>query len=382
MVLTSLHVHSFRAHSDTRVQFAPKVNLLVGPNGAGKTNLLEAVHYLCLTKSFTATSDRYAVRKGARYFQLEGQFRGVQRSELDVRLAYMPGEGKRAFVNDAPLERLSELVGMLPVVVLSPGDHELTAGGPSERRRFLNNIMSQARPVYLDDLLKYRRTVRQRNELLKQARKSGRPPREEVIASWNAELLSLGSRIIHARHRFLKEFAGYLEEAYTRMEAVAEHPTITYDTIADLDEEADLEAIRAIYDETLERKARQEYKRGTTVVGPHRDELVFELDELEVRRYASQGQHRTFGMALKLAKYFYLKERLDEPPLFLLDDAFDPLDPERTRVVLELLQSEAIGQSLLTSTHAEPFSGLVPFDAPDHRLLQVENGEVTSPLPA
>src|SRR5690606_535065 len=130
---------------ETRLEFAPGVNLLYGPNGAGKTNVLEAIHYLCLTKSFLTGQDNYAIQRGASFFEVEGQFEGERRADLRVRLAYVPEEGKRVFLNGAPAERLADLVGVLPVVVFSPEDQVLTSGGPEERRRFLNNILSQSK---------------------------------------------------------------------------------------------------------------------------------------------------------------------------------------------------------------------------------------------
>ena len=226
MILRSLRLQSFRAHEETELAFAPEVNLLYGPNGAGKTNLLEAIHYVCLTKSFIASRDRYALRKDAPYFQVEGTFDSARRSDLKVRIVYVPGEGKKVFVNGAPLERLADIVGEFPVVVFSPQDHAITAEGPSERRRFLNNILSQARPLYLDDLMKYRRTRRQRNELLQQYKKKGQAPPRSVIEPWTEELVTLGSRVIARRQQFLQTFSSYLIDAYRQIEAVAEKPTI------------------------------------------------------------------------------------------------------------------------------------------------------------
>ena len=376
MILRSLRLLSFRAHRETEVTFAPKVNVIYGPNGAGKTNLLEAVHYLCLSKSFTAPLDRYALRKGCPYFEVEGRFEGERRPELKVRLVYVPSEGKRIFVNGAPLERLSDVVGMLPVVVLAPEDYTLTAGGPEERRRLLNNILSQARPVYLDDVLKYRRALRQRNELLTQYRRQRSAPPPSLLASWNAELVMLGSRIIASRHAFVQTFSAFLQEAFARIEEVAERPTLNYITVAPLSAEVEEEEIAEQFWQRLRHVERREQERGRTLVGPHRDELLFKMNDFEVRRYASQGQHRTFGMALKLAQYFYLRDRLDEAPLLLLDDVFGNLDPRRTKAFLELLQTDAVGQSLITTTHRAPFEETVSFDQERLRSIAVKAGAV------
>ena len=377
MILRSLRLQSFRAHEETRVTFAPKVNLVHGPNGAGKTNLLEAVHYLCLSKSFLAARDKYALRKGASHFELEGAFEGEQRSELEVRLAYVPGEGKRMFVNGAPLERLSEIVGRVPVVVFSQQDQALTAEGPSERRRFTNKLLSQAHPTYMEDLLKYRKALRQRNALLKQHR--GRPPaphRDEVLASWDEEITVLGSRIIARRIEFLRSFSSYLEDAYRHVESVAERPTVEYDTLDEVPRDATPDDAEDAFRQALRRTSEDERERGRTLIGPQRDELIFRLDDLEVRRYASQGQHRTFGMALKLAKWFFLRDRLEETPLFLLDDIFDNFDRERSEAFLGLLQSDALGQSLITAAQPGLFEAFVPFDGDAHRKQRLGAGAV------
>jgi DNA replication and repair protein RecF len=371
MILRTLRLQSFRAHAETELAFAPKVNLLHGPNGAGKTNVLEAIHYLCLTKSFVATRDTYVLRKGSPYFQVEGIVESARRAELKVRLVYVPDEGKKIFVNGAPLDRLADIVGQLPVVVFSPEDHALTAEGPSERRRFLNNILSQAHPVYLDDLMKYRRARRQRNELLKQYQKRKAPPPDEILAPWTEELVALGSRIIARRLRFLDAFADYLKQAYQQIEEVAEEPSIEYDTIADFAPGDTTESIADTFRDELHRTKHRERERGRTLLGPQRDELIFRLNDLEVRRYGSQGQHRTFGMALKLAQYFFLADRLDEEPLLLLDDAFGKLDPARSAVFLELLQSDAIGQSVITATRRAPFAETVDFEQDAHRAIHI-----------
>lgn len=371
MRLRDLRLRSFRAHAESEFQLAPSINLLYGPNGVGKTNVLEAVHYLCLTKSFTASRDRYAVRTGAPYFEVEGTFEGVREKPTTVRLAYVPGEGKSVFVNGVELDRLTEIVGMLPVVVFSPEDYELTGGGPSERRRFVNNILSQARSVYMDDLMKYRRARRQRNELLRSYRRRPEPPPEELLEPWTEKLVTLGGRVIHRRQQFLQDFSKDLADAYGRIESVAERPTIEYETIADLDPDASPSDVTAAFREVLDRKRDQEYDRGTTLVGPQRDELVFRLDDLEVRRYGSQGQHRTFAMALKLAQYFYLQSRSDTTPLLLLDDAFGKLDADRTDVFLDLLQSDAVGQSLVTGTQREPFAPTLQSDSDAHQSLRL-----------
>ncbi len=376
MIIRQLQLKDFRIHRDTTVFFQPGVNVIYGPNGAGKTNLLEAIHYLCLSKSFLATRDTYALRKGAPFFELRGRFHGEQRPDVEVRLVYVPQEGKRLFVNRTPLERLAEVVGAFPVVVISPEDAVLTAGGPEERRRFLDNTLSQAHPVYLDDLLKYRRVVRQRNVLLQHLQ--GRPTDLRVLDSWDEELAVVGSRVVRARQQFLREFEGYLARAYTYLHTVAEEPSVVYRSNIPLGNT--LEDIQEAFLTRLHTYRSKELERGKTLIGPHRDELVFYLHTFEVRRYASQGQHRTFSLALKLAKYFYLQENLHETPLLLLDDIFGTLDPRRREVLLEMLQQETVGQSLITTTSLDAIHK--HFSREDIGLIEVEEGKVQQHPPA
>ncbi len=381
MHLQSLRLTSFRAHERSECAFAPSVNLFYGPNGAGKTNILEAIHYLCLGKSFITSSDRYAVRKGAGHLEVEGVFARDDRRDLRVRMAYVPGEGKRIFVNGAPLERLSDVVGKLPIVVFSPQDASLTSGGPDERRRFMDNILSQAGPLYLDSLLKFRRVLKQRNRLLTKLKEQRGLNASDVLASWDHELVKLGSRIVAARARFAEEFSQYLDRAYHEIEAVAERPTLEYDTIDGFVSTMDEEEVAELYREKLLESSHRERRRELTLIGPHRDELVFRLDKLLVRRYASQGQHRTFGMAMKLAKYFYLHDRTGEYPVLLLDDVFDHLDQQRSAAFLHLLQTDRIGQSIITATDVRPFAESVSFGQHGNAARRVEAGSVDAMKP-
>lgn len=379
MRLRSLRLTQFRAHTETALNATPGVNLLVGSNGAGKTNVLEAMAYLCLGKSFLGASDSIVVQRGAPHFVVEGAFEGDARPDVKLRVALVPGEGKRAFSNGAPLERLSGLVGLVPLVILSPADRDLTAGGPSERRRLLDATLSQAFPVYLDDLLKYRRALKQKNALLQHLRR-GNAVAPGTTDAWDEELALLGGRIIDRRRTFLSEFASLLDRAYLLLGSPGGTPTLEYQPSSgdpglrapdgSSSQPADADAMRA----ELARTRRNSIRLGRTLVGPHLDEVAFRIDEFDLRPYASQGQHRTFALAVRVAQALYLRDRTDEPPILLLDDVFGPLDPERTGVVLDLLASQTLGQSFITAARAEPFEGVVPFDNPSHSLFHVEQG--------
>lgn len=380
MILQKLTLRSFRAHRDTTAAFAPGVNAVCGPNGAGKTNLLEAVHFACLSRSFLTPTDSYALRQGDPFFDVTARFRSVAGQESSVRVAFVPGEGKQIAVNGSRLERLADLVGRFPVVVLSPGDHAITGGGPDERRRLVDNILSQAHPVYFADLLAYRRALKQRNALLRTLAGAPRPGPDSALESWTEKCARLGCRLITRRNRFVREFSTYLDDAYRTIEAVAERPSIRYRTLVDGDARTDDAKAYAQYRVRFDEASSREMEQGRTLVGPHRDEYLFYLDDLEVRRFASQGQHRTFGLALKLAQYFYIQASKDEPPIFLLDDVLDNLDASRRSAILSLLQSQTVGQTIITAADVHFFTPDLDFTSGTNRLIRVHDGQVVVPV--
>jgi DNA replication and repair protein RecF len=346
------------------------VNLLHGPNGIGKTNVLEAIHYLCLAKSFLAGTDRHALRKGEERFQVDAEVVTDRRGAQQIRIIFVPGEGKRVLVNGVVLDRLTDLVGQFPVVVLAPADHKLTEEGPDERRRFLDTMLCQASPAYLQALVAYRRVLKQRNQLLA----SRRGMRQEMMASYNEAFARHGSRLMTRRARFIREFSEHLETAYALMSETAERPSITYRTFLAIKEDQDESELAARFVGELQSRFSEECERGMTTVGPHRDDLLFQLGALPVRRYASQGQHRTFVMALKLAQYFYLGERLGEQPLLLLDDVFDTLDPHRMKTITGLLAGDAVGQSLVTAARPDLFDKIFTFAEPGSASIAIQPG--------
>jgi len=376
MILSTLRLRGFRAHDESELTFSAGLNLIYGPNGSGKTNLLEAIHYLALGKSFLASKDSYTIRFGAPFFDLRGTFEGDGKSPFEVRVVFKPDEGKRIFVNGAPLDRLADLVGRVPVVVFAPVDHGLTDGPPEERRRFLDNTLSQARPSYLNGLLKYRRTLKQRNAVLS----AGRSVRPDLLAPWNEEFIRGGVLISQARAEFVAEFARYLDQAWNLIESIGERPTIEYNGFAPLNDWNDADEVARRFRSKLEQSFQSERSMRRTLVGPHRDEMTFRLNEIEVRRYASQGQHRTFGMALKLAKYLYLQQATEKTPLLLLDDVFGDLDQHRSNVFLELLQDKLVGQSIITTADETHFRNVVAFDGHVNNAIGIRNGSVVTDL--
>jgi DNA replication and repair protein RecF len=259
---------------------------------------------------------------------------------------------KNFLINKAPVERFSEVVGQFPVVVLSPESGGITSGGPADRRRFLDFVIAQASKVYLEDLLEYRRVLRQRNRVLFD-NKVGRITYPDLIEPWDMELVDRGARITHRRHVFLRELQPIVHESYARIAGRVEEPTIQYLPSIPHGEETSEEELRGIFRQELKRKAPEEKRLGLTLVGPHRDELELAINALSVRSHASQGQHKTFLIALKVAEFIYLQSKRNERPILLLDDVFTELDRHRSERLLSL--TESVGQAFITTTNDSVF---------------------------
>jgi DNA replication and repair protein RecF len=357
MINTSLSLTNFRNHHQTDVDWGEHVNIITGPNGAGKTNLIDALHYLCMGRSFTSSSDMYVVRQESSSFLVKGAFRGSIRSSFEVACSYSRGDGKRLWVNDSPLERHADLIGLVPVVLVSPDDRRLTGEGPAERRSFLDALISQTSPSYLDDLIRYRKIVRQRNRLLADIHMH--PDQLDLMLEpWDRQLMETGSRIIARRGTLVRKFQSYLEQAHKELAGSGLVPSISYRTFCDIGDEPEPDAGRILqeYRTSLRGSAERERERRQTLTGPHRDELVFYLNDMELRKFGSQGQHRIFALALKMAQLYFYNDELEDLPVFLLDDVFGDLDPQRTATVMQmLLQHE--GQSFITAAHPDKISG-------------------------
>ena len=352
------------------------MNIITGPNGAGKTNLIDALHYLCMGRSFTSSSDMYVVRQQATSFLVKGTFRGSIRSSFEVACSYSRAEGKKLWVNDSPLERHADLIGLVPVVLVSPDDRKLTGDGPAERRSFLDALISQTSPSYLDDLIRYRKIVRQRNRLLADLHLQT-DQIDLMLEPWDRQLVETGSRIIARRGTLVSKFQSYLEQAHQELSGSGLVPSITYRTFCDMggEPEADAGRIHKEYRTALQESAERERERRQTLIGPHRDELVFYLNDMELRKFGSQGQHRIFALALKMAQLYFYNDELEDLPVFLLDDVFGDLDPQRTETVMHmLLQHE--GQSFITAAHPDKISGFSAYGQNNITSFEVSDGRV------
>ncbi len=375
MRIGHVQLRQFRNHTATAIRFGAAANVLVGENGQGKTNVLEALSYLCLTKSFYASSDSVAVQQRQTFFDVSGEMVSDGGTGHQVRVLYDDASAvKRFLINGKDVGTFSSVVGQFPIVILSPENSSITFGTPADRRKFVDLVISQSSAAYLEDMLEYRRILRQRNRLLTEGARSGvTPAMEEALGPWTEALVATGARIFERRRRFFEEFAPYIGRAYASIAGGTEVPAVLYAPQVSFDAGASVEEISRAFQAALKRRAQEEWRAGTTLSGPHRDEAVFSLNELHLRSYASQGQHKTFLVALKIAEFSYLRERVREIPILLLDDVFSELDDERSRRLIDMLGT--MGQIFITTTSDRAFHERIPWDA-EHRRFVIRAGEV------
>ena len=377
MILSAITLTNFRNHAATVVKFASGINAVLGKNGQGKTNLLEAVSYVGLTKSFYAASDRDVLCFGAEEFTLDARIAsdaGVEH-RVGVRYTREPS-GKSVAVDGLEQARLASVIGRFPVVILSPEHGAITSGGPAERRKFMDVTLSQVAAAYLDDAMEYRRVLRQRNRIQSDGLQRGPFP-SAVIEPWTESLARYGGRIAFRRRAFVEEFRAYVRDAYRSIlplegEATdAEEPDLAYECGFPVEAETTAEGMTDRMAAALASRRLEEQRRGITLAGPHRDEIHLTINGVDVQHFASQGQHKTILVALKIAEYRYMRERRQEAPLLLLDDVFSELDTGRARRILDV--TLAMGQSIITATDDRAFGGSIGWGDKNRRFT-IEHG--------
>ena len=352
MILIKLFLQNFRNFSNIKLDFIEGVNIITGMNAQGKTSILESIYYLLLTKSFKTSNDYSAINDASDFFNIRGKFRSLKGEDLNIRLYLSGNEGKHVFHNDKEISKFSDIIGKIPCVILTLDDIKLTFGGPSERRKYLNILLSQTSPVYLNDLKIYRNIVKQRNSLLLNSEVNNI---KSQIEGWNKQLIDFGVRIIKKRQQFVDFLNSKIHEYYTYIANKEENISIYYkSTIAtDLAIRNDDE-LKNIYEKKLHASFNYEYERKMTVIGPHRDDLIFRNGLKHFKEYCSQGENKTLIIVLKLLEWEYISKYTDMKPLLLLDDIFGELDKIRMKGLLKFINS--VGQAFITTTLDDKFS--------------------------
>jgi len=363
MWIKQLSVLNFKNYAEFAIDFSSGVNAFLGDNGAGKTNLLDAIHYLSLCKSYFNPIDSQQIKHGNDFFMLQGVFQ--KSGDEDLISCSLKKNQKKLFKrNKKEYSRLADHIGLFPLVMISPNDSIIITEGSEERRKFIDNVISQTDSHYLDLLINYNRILQNRNGLLKLGKQGYLDL--DLLAVYNAQLVEPGNKIFRQRKLFMETFTEFFNKHYSFLTDDAEPVTLFYDSQLNKDDFLDLLNQSADRDRILER----------TTSGIHKDDLVFTVHDMPLKKFGSQGQQKSFLIALKLAQYSYLISKKGYKPLLLLDDIFDKLDDKRIKRLMEMVSQDEFGQIFITHTNANKIREVFKNIPCDLRTFEVNKGEI------
>jgi len=361
MFLKKLSLVNFKNYEETEMEFSPKINSLVGNNGVGKTNILDAIHYLSLTKSFFNNIDSVNIRHGEDYFIINGTF--MRNDEEDqIYCAFQKQKQKVLKKNSKEYQKLSDHVGKYPVVMISPADNALISEGSEERRRFLNKIISQYNPEYLDSVLKYSKALQNRNRLLKDFKASGKFD-NDALTIWDSQLVKYGTYVYHEREQLVNELIPVFQENYSMISSGKENVKLSYRSHLSEGDFAEALVNSVAKDRFLE----------YTTIGIHKDDLLLEMNGHSVKSLGSQGQQKSYLVALKLAKFEYIRQKSGISPILLLDDIFDKFDAGRVEQIIRLVGNHRFGQIFMTDTHQSRLHEILSSHNTQYKLFRISN---------
>ncbi len=390
MILEELRLANFKNYNDCSFSFNPKLNFIHGENGNGKTNILEAVSMLCYTKSFLLNREADCLKYGKDAFEVVGDFTNRVKNKNRIKFIYHNEESlKQIYCDTEKVSRSNDFIGRFPLIVLSPYDLKLTTGSQHDRRRNFDLLISQVSRVYLNDLRKYNKIIKQKNSLLKDnllSRRYNNNELKELLCVWNSELLDLAVKIMIRRLDFIEEFRKYIKASFDRIVGTKYIPVISYQSeiIEEMDAaKYDIELLKQKLDSVLKEKMDVEIKRGISLAGPHRDNYLFSMNKkgelFDMKTFASQGEHKTFMVSLKLSEFGYINENLKHTntgePILLLDDVFSELDKSRITRISELITD--YNQVFITTTDIEHLN-ILKRNITDVKSFHIVNGNVDS----
>ena len=355
MYLKSLQVKQFKSYEEAQFDFIPEINCIVGENGIGKTNLLDAIHFLSMTKSARGIADPLCIQHEKDFFMVQGSFiyqkhveSGIPESETQITCAVQRGHKKSLLRDQKPYPRLADHIGNFPIVLMDPHDTDLVREGSEERRRFFDGMMSQLDRGFLESLLRYNRVVQQRNILLKQFAERGQVDPLQ-LAIYHEPMVVLGEQIHQSRIEFLADFLPSFQMHYAALSDDREQVNITLESTF----------ISGEFDATLKAGEQQDLAAQRSTIGIHRDEFAFEINGFPLKKFGSQGQQKSFVVAMKLAQFDSLVAAKPRKPLLLLDDIFDKLDDRRIQRLIEMMAQDHFGQVFITDARPERTKNLL-----------------------
>ncbi len=364
MILKELSVVNYKNLLQAELQFSPKINCFIGNNGMGKTNLLDAVYYLSFCKSYTNPIDSQIINHDADVCMLQGKYESEDGTQEEIYSGIRRRQKKQFKRSRKEYERLSDHIGLIPLVMISPADNELITGASEERRKFMDMAISQFDKDYLRALVRYNKALQQRNVLLKN---------EEALIDltllelWEEQLIEDGMFIHRKRKSFIREFTPIFNDFYARISQSNEQ--VSFDYISPLND--------VYFREALTRNRARDIAIGHTTTGIHRDELEMLLDGYPIRKVGSQGQNKTYFVSLKLAQFHFLLATGHTRPILLLDDIFDRLDAKRVEEIVKLVSGPEFGQIFLSDTNRESLDKILSRTDNNAHIYAVTDGEIT-----
>ena len=347
MFLRKLSLINYKNFDSKDFDFDTKINCFVGPNGIGKTNVLDAIYHLSFGKSYFNPVSTQNIRHNEDFFVVDGEFQNKDRIEKIV-CSLKRGTKKIIKRNGKAYERLSDHIGLLPLVIISPSDRDLIVEGSDTRRKFMDGVISQSDKKYLQDLIKYNKVLGQRNALLKYFA-ANRTIDNDTLSVYNGQLDSYGTSIFNKRVAFIDKFIPIFKEQYIAISGGNEEVSLIYDRKLLQD------GLMSLLEMSIEKDRALQY----TSVGVHKDDLGFEIAGHPMKKFGSQGQQKSFLIALKFAQFHFIKEQSKTTPILLLDDIFDKLDEHRVAHIVELVDNESFGQIFISDTHTERTENVV-----------------------
>ncbi len=351
MYLKHIILTHYKNYESKTFNFNARFNVITGNNGVGKTNLLDSIYYLCMTKSFFGGIEKNNILKGQTFARLDGDFQTkAGKSPLQVVTKIVMNKKKAFEVNGKEYDRLVEHIGRLPIVMIAPEDTLIATGGSEQRRKFSDITLSQKNKKYLESLIRYNRLLKQRNALLKS---KSEWLDMNLLQSYNDQMIPSAEHIFEVRKEWAAEITPIFDKYYRLLSGEKESVEIEYQS------SLAKEKLSLLFDKALEKDKVLE----RTTEGIHKDDFSFRMDEMPLKRFASQGQRKSFVIALKLAQYQFLAKSSEELPILLMDDIFDKLDKDRVTNLIEVLGKEDFGQVFITDTHPTRVSDLmnIPF---------------------
>jgi DNA replication and repair protein RecF len=364
MFLKKLKLINFKNYEDQSFEFCSNINCLVGLNASGKTNILDAIYYLSFTKSYFSNTDSRSIRHGEDFFAIHGFYEIGGEEALKLSLTLKKGEKKNLKLNEKTYSKFADHIGLLPLVMISPYDRDLINEGSDIRRKYLDSVIAQFDKVYLSELIRYNKVLKQRNVVIKNF--FDKRLKKSDVEIWNEQLARLGNEIFRKRKHFIELYIPIFQKYFDLISDGKETVSLEYNS--DLHHHHLEELLASSIDEDI----RIHY----TTKGIHKDDLLLKIDQYPIKRFGSQGQQKSYVIAMKLAQFEYTKDVTSIQPILLMDDIFDKLDEERVTQIINMVKQDDFGQIFISDTHKDRILNIFNTVDTKHKIYEIAQGKI------